>query len=96
MIAVVATLKVKPGSEAEFEAAFAEMTAGVRAHEPGNTLYQLARSRTEPGTYKVLELYADQAAVEAHRASDHFRAGGRKLRDILAEPPQVEVFETVG
>ena len=95
MIAVVATLKAKPGAEAEFEAAFAEMTAGVRAHEPGNSVYQLAKSRTEPGVYKVLEIYADQDAVEAHRASDHFRAGGRKLRDLLAEPPQVEAFDAV-
>ena len=96
MIGVVAVLKVKPGSEAAFEAAFAEMTAGVRANEPGNRLYQLCKSRTEAGAYKVLELYADQAAVEAHRASEHFKAGGRALRDLLAAPPEVEALDTVG
>ena len=95
MIGVVATLKIKTGSEAEFEAVFAEMTAGVRANEPGNSLYQLCKSRTEAGAYKVLELYADQAAVEAHRASEHFKAGGRKLRDLLAAPPEVEALDAV-
>ena len=95
MIAVVAKLKAQPGKEAQFEAAFAEMVAGVRANEPGNSVYQLARSRTEPGDYRVLEVYADDAALEAHRASDHFRAGGRKLRDLLAALPEVEVLDAV-
>lgn len=96
MIGVVATLRAKEGREAEFETAFAEMTAGVRAHEPGNSLYQLTKSRTEPRTYKVLEIYADAAAVEAHRASDHYRAGGRKLADLLEGRPDIEVLDTVG
>ena len=96
MIGVVATLRAKEGREAEFEAVFAETAAAVRANEPGNSLYQLTRSRTEPRTYKVLEIYADDAAVEAHRGSDHYRAGGRKLRDLVDAPPEIEVLDTVG
>lgn len=96
MIGVVATLRAKAGREGEFEAAFAEMAAAVREHEPGNLLYQLTRSRTETGLYKVLEIYADEAAVEAHRASDHYRAGGRKLRDLVDGPPEIEVLDAVG
>ncbi len=96
MIGVVATLRAREGREAEFEAVFGEMAAAVRADEPGNTLYQLTRSRTEPRTYKVLEIYADDAAVESHRGSDHYRAGGRKLRDLVDGPPEIEVLDTVG
>ena len=96
MIAVVATLRAKPGSEDAFERVFGEMSAAVRANEPGAKLYQLTRSRTEPGLYKVLEIYAGDAALEAHRTSDHYREGGRKLRDLVAGPPEIEVLDTIG
>ena len=33
----------------------------------------------ETGVYKVLECYDDEAAIAAHRASDHFRSLGAKL-----------------
>ena len=44
MIAVVATIQVKEGSEAEFEAVMKELAEKVRASEPGTLLYQLCRS----------------------------------------------------
>ncbi len=93
MIGVVATIQVKQGQEAEFEQVFKEMTAQVKAHEPGNLMYQLTRSRADPLTYKVLEMYADDDALKAHSSSDHYKAGGRKLRDLVAAPPAVEVLD---
>lgn len=95
MIGVVAVIRVKEGCEAAFEQAFAEMAAQVRAAEPGNRIYQLTRSRAEPRTYKVLELYDDQAALEVHGASDHYREGGRRLRDLVEGRPEVEVLDAV-
>ena len=95
MVGVVAVIRAKEGREAEFEQVFAEMTAGVKANEPGNRMYQLTRSRTEPRLYKVLEMYDDQAALEAHGASDHYREGGRKLRDLVEGRPEVEVLDAV-
>jgi quinol monooxygenase YgiN len=95
MIGVVAVLKAKEGSEKAFEEAFLAMAAAVKANEPGNLMYQLCKSRTEAGTYKVLEVYADDAAVEAHRTSDHYKAGGRSLRDLVAAPPEVELLDAV-
>lgn len=95
MIGVVATLKVQEGKNAEFEAIFAELSEKVRANEPGNHLYQLTKTRTDPNTYKVLEMYADQDAVAAHRASEHFRELGRKMGACLAGGAEVEVLDTV-
>ena len=95
MIGVVAVIKAKEGQETEFERAFAEMTAQVKANEPGNHMYQLTRSRAEPRIYKVLEMYADQAAFEAHGSSEHYKAGGRKLRDLVEGRPEVEVLDAV-
>ena len=95
MIGVVAVIRAKQGREAEFEQVFAEMTAQVKANEPGNQMYQLTRSRTEPRTYKVLEMYDDQAAFDAHGGSEHYKAGGRKLRDLVEGRPEVEVLDSV-
>ena len=95
MIGVIATLRTKPDTQAGFEAAFGELAQAVRANEPGNLVYQLTRSRTEDGVYKVLEVYADQAAVDAHRASDHFKTLGAALGPFMTGRAEVEVLDAV-
>ena len=95
MIAVVALLRAKPGKTEEFEQLFTELAAQVRANESGNIAYQLCRSRTDPNIYKVLELYRDEASLEAHRASDHFRAAGTGLGGVLEGRPEIELLDVV-
>lgn len=95
MIGVIATIKIQDGKAAEFEAVFADLSAKVRANEPGNHAYQLCKSRTEPNTYKVLELYADEEALKAHGASDHFKAAGPGIGACLAGRPDVEYLDGV-
>lgn len=82
MLGVVATLKIKPGKEQDFEAVAKELVAKVNANEPGCKLYALHHSET-PGTYIFMERYVDQAAVEAHRASDYFKTLGRKMGEYM-------------
>ena len=94
-IGVVATLKVQDGKGAELESVFAGLAAQVRAVEPGNKLYQLCKSRGDADTYVVMEIYDDEAAIEAHRKSDHFRAAGPKLGAVLAGWPDVQLFDFV-
>jgi len=95
MIGILAVLQVQPDKVAAFEAIFARLAARVRAEEPGALLYQLTRSRTEPLTYKVLELYADQAAVEAHAATDYYKAIGAELGPCLTAPPAIELLDAI-
>ena len=91
-IGVIATLRVQPGKEAEFEGVFAELAAAVNANEAGNSYYRLFRTG-ETGVYKVLECYNDQAALDAHRASDHFRSIGARLGPCLAGAPEIETLD---
>jgi quinol monooxygenase YgiN len=96
MIGVIAVLKVKEGAEAQFEAGFKALAAKVKAHEPGNIAYQLTKSRTEPQTYKVLELYADEAALKHHGQTDYFKAAGAEVfAPVLAGRPEIEVLDGV-
>ena len=90
-IGVIATLRVQPGKEAEFEGVFAELAAAVNANEAGNSYYRLFRT-AETGVYKVLECYDDQPALEAHRSSDHFRSIGARLGPCLAGAPEIETL----
>ncbi len=96
MIGVVAVLKVRPGSEQVFEAGFKDLAAKVKANEPGALTYQLTKSRTETGTYKVLELYTSADALKAHGQTDYFKEAGRSVfADCMAAPPEVEVLDAV-
>jgi quinol monooxygenase YgiN len=88
MLGVVATIKVKAGMDKEFETVAKELVAKVKAGEPGCKLYALHRTET-PGTYVFMERYVDQAAVDAHRATDYFKALGRKMGEYMDGRPEV-------
>jgi len=96
MLGVVAIIKVQEGKGEEFEAIASELAAKVRENEPGNLLYQLTKSRAEPRTYKVLELYKDEAAMVAHRGMDHFRDLGRKMGAYMDGRAEVEILDAIG
>lgn len=95
MIGVVATLRIQEGKTEEFETVFKDLMAQVKANEPGCLAYQLTKSRTEPGTYKVLELYANEDALKAHGQSDYFKAAGPKMGPCLAGRPEVEYLDAI-
>lgn len=94
-VGVVAILTVAEGKNAEFEAVFTELMAAVRENEPGNEFYSVFRSKDNPQQYKVLERYTDQAALEAHGKSDHFRASGPKLAPCMAGAPVIEYLDGI-
>jgi quinol monooxygenase YgiN len=95
MIGVVAVLKIQEAKAAEFETIFTELSAKVKANEPGCLMYQLTKSRTEPGTYKVLEMYADADALKHHGGTDYFKASGALMGPCMAGRPEVEYLDAV-
>lgn len=94
-IGVIATLKVQSGKGQEFEKVFGELAGQVRANESGNKLYQVFKSRKDADTYVVMEIYQDQAALDAHGKSDHFRAAGPKLGPTLAGRPEILYLDSI-
>ena len=95
MIGVVATLKVQAGKGGDLEKVFGDLAAKVKANESGCLMYQLTRSRTEPDTYKVLELYASEDALKAHGSSDYFRAAMPGMGACLAGAPHIDYLDAV-
>ncbi len=94
MISAVARLKVKEGQEQEFEALALEMANAVNANEEGCELYEVHRG-DDPQTYVFIERYQDEAAVEAHRASDHFKSIGARMGAHMAGRPDVQSFQQI-
>jgi quinol monooxygenase YgiN len=94
-VGVIATLKVQDGKEGDFEAVFKDLAKAVRANEPGNTLYQVCKSRKDKNTYVVMEIYENDDALTAHRKSEHFRTLGAGLGPALAGPPDIHYLDTV-
>jgi quinol monooxygenase YgiN len=95
MIGVVAILKVQPDKSADFEKVFLDLQNRVKANEPGCLAYQLTKSRTEAGTYKVLELYATADALKHHGGTDYFKAAGAAMGPFMAGRPDIEYLDAV-
>ena len=94
MLGVIAKLTIKAGTNAEFEATMKALQAKVQADEPGNKLYALHKT-DDVNVYVMLERYAYQSALDAHRAAPHFKELGRKLGDYLAGRPDIQVMQEV-
>ena len=65
----IATLKIKPGHEAEFERLQAELSELTHASEPDTKVYDIIRSRDNPGTYVVYGRFKDDAAFQFHQTT---------------------------
>lgn len=93
-VGIVATLKIKAGHEAEFEALAKDLAVAVKANEPGCLQYDLFKSK-QASTYVFMERYADGAALAAHGKTPHYTAVGPRLGAVLDGRPTIEILEKV-
>ena len=94
-IGIIATLTIAEGKNDEFEAIFTRLAEKVNAEEDGCNFYALHQSNEDPQTYKVLEQYRDQEALDAHGKTDYFRALGKEMGGCMAGAPQLEMLRAV-
>ncbi|MBK5221989.1 MAG: antibiotic biosynthesis monooxygenase [Acidimicrobiia bacterium] len=96
----LAKLPLKPGTRDEFIAAFGSMFPVV-AGEDGTVIYALHTDDKDPDLVWIYELYADEAALATHMASDGFATAFAAFGGFVAEgaelirmtPVQAEGFE---
>jgi quinol monooxygenase YgiN len=86
----------KPGSEQAVEGILRGMVVATR-QEPGNELYDLYRAAAAAGgtVFVLTERYRDQAALEAHRATEHYKAYRANIMRHLSTPIDVKILETL-
>lgn len=93
-VEVIATLEARPERKTDVEAALRVLLTHTR-QEPGNRRYDLYRDSTRPAAFHLIEAYADEAALEAHRASAHYLKYREQAGDWLRAAPMVAVLEPV-
>jgi quinol monooxygenase YgiN len=59
--------------------------------EAGCKFYQLYQDPYDNTQFVFVEEYKNQAAVDAHFASDYFKAFGPKIADLVAEPAKIKI-----
>ena len=93
-VKVIAFVSVKSGREEAFVDAARDCIAASRS-EPGVLYYDLWREVDGEQRFVFNELYVDDAAVQAHMTSDHFKAFGLAARDLAAARPSITVTHAV-
>jgi quinol monooxygenase YgiN len=74
---VIAHYQVRP-EEIETVLELLSRLAQASREEPGNLGYEFYQGVEDPGHVVILERYTDEAGLDAHRESDHFRSLGRE------------------
>lgn len=87
---IIAKLKVKPEKVKAFTEAAKEMIEKSNKEE-GCKSYQLYQDPYNNTSFVFVEEYKNQAAVDAHFASDYFKAFGPKIGDLVAEPSKIKI-----
>jgi (4S)-4-hydroxy-5-phosphonooxypentane-2,3-dione isomerase len=82
-VAIVARVTVKEGKAGEYVAAFAPLLEQARK-EVGTLLYAVHHSKDDPHVFWTTEVYADDAAFEAHGASEVHAAAFSVFTELIA------------
>ena len=93
-VVLKATWTANQGSEGTVLDALEQLSPLSRA-EPGCRFYQAYRDPDEPRVFHIFEIYDDEAAVEAHSASEHFRTYALGQAIPVLDSRQRELFETI-
>ena len=83
MIVVIARYRAKEGAEDKVAASLREYTPLTQA-EPGCVAFAASQSREDPRDFILYERYLDQAALDAHISSPHYKSIARdRIRPLL-------------
>jgi quinol monooxygenase YgiN len=64
--------------------------------EEGCLSYELLHNRKDPTDFTFVEEWENEAALDNHARSDHILAIGAKLREAVAEAPDIRTYTVVG
>ncbi|MEA1672552.1 putative quinol monooxygenase [Nitrospirillum sp. BR 11163] len=87
-VKITAVLIARPGKLDDLKALLAGMVAPSRA-EPGNLRWDIWQDQAEPNRFVLDELYVDNDAIAAHRATAHFQNYLSKINDVAERTAMV-------
>ena len=89
---IAAKISVKPDQVKAFIEATPAILAASRA-EPGCVSYTMYQNPHEPASFFFFEQWKDQAAIDAHFATPHFKAFGEQIKNMVAAPPEIVIYD---
>ena len=97
VLTVVAKIRAAKGKGDALAALLAEQAAVVLKAEPGCLVYRPHRSTTDPDSFIFYEMYADDAAFDAHRQAPHLAAARqrREKEGLIDGAVDVQVFRSL-
>jgi quinol monooxygenase YgiN len=88
MVILQVTVQVKP----EYVGQYLEQIRYDAEHsendEPGCLRFDVIQDRDDPNRFYYYEVYRDEAALEAHRQTPHFKAYSEAVQPWLAASPE--------
>jgi quinol monooxygenase YgiN len=93
-VKIMAILVARPGRADDLKALLFSMAAPSRA-EPGNLRWDVWQDQADPARFVLDELFVDNAAITAHRATPHFSNYIAHINDLadrtalMLDPVQV-------
>ena len=94
MFAMLVEINIQEGKEQEFLEVFERNHIGTR-QEPGNLRFDVLRDPNIRTRFYAYEVYKDEAALEAHRTTEHYHRCVKELEAIMSGPRSKTVFEWV-
>ena len=94
MLAIWVKARIKPEGRQRFLRAIQVDALGSERDEPGCLRFNVLQDAQDENVYYFYEVYKDQAALDAHRATPHF-AAWREAGDTLDGPIVVTRCQTI-
>ena len=86
MYVLIVSARVKPEQRGRFLEAIEENAVTSVRDEPGCLRFDVVRDRDDPDHYLFYEVYRDEEAFRAHRASDRFARWREAADTVLSDP----------
>jgi quinol monooxygenase YgiN len=92
MISLTVSLQVVPGHLDDFVEAIRTNAERSFNDEPGCLYFDVSQDQADDHHFTLYELYADEAAVEAHRAAPHFKIWREAVGEHVVSGSQVNTL----
>jgi quinol monooxygenase YgiN len=94
-IGVTAKLQVLTGKNQKFEIIFQQLVSSVLANRKGCLVYALHQSFENAQIYIILKQYVDEAALQNHSTTDHYRNFGKQISVYLTAAPEIVLMDSI-
>lgn len=94
MIVLTAIIHTAEGKGDAVETEFKKLVPMV-LKDPGAIAYALHRAVDDPNKFLVYEIYENQAALDYHRQTEHFKAFGLATKGMYAARAEISYWNKV-